>query len=247
MDIPVFQTDSEHAGLKVRSLGPPAGEPVQAACVLCHGFGASGTDLVGIGEDLLRSRPALAKTVRLHFPEAPMDLGPMGMPGGRAWWMLNMRRLSLPFDERVEALRNERPEGVEALRTQFDSAIDSLLTLDGLPSGSLVVGGFSQGSMLATDYALRSDEPLGGLAILSGALVMQAEWSERAGACPPRRVFQSHGRHDDILPYAAGEGLRDLLTGADHTVRFEPFDGPHTIPPVALEGIAELLDAVVDR
>ncbi|QDT16730.1 alpha/beta hydrolase [Alienimonas californiensis] len=243
MNVLLTQTTSEHAGLTVRTVGPPAGEPVEAALLLCHGFGAPGTDLVGLAAELFRLRPALVGRARVHFPAAPHDLAAMGMPGARAWWMLNMNRLNLPPAQRVAALRRERPEGIDALRTQLDSAIDSLLTLDGLPSESLVVGGFSQGAMLTTDYALRTEGELGGLAILSGAFVAEDEWSAWAATCPSRRVFQSHGTADPILPYESGEALRDLLTDAGHTVRFEAFPGPHTIPPVALEGLADLLEA----
>ncbi|MFH5805900.1 alpha/beta hydrolase [Alienimonas sp. DA493] len=246
MPASVAQSTSEHAGLIVRTVGPPPGEPVKAAAVLCHGFGAPGTDLVGLAAELFRARPTLAGRVRVHFPAAPHDLASMGMPGARAWWMLDMNRLNLPPKQRVGALRRERPTGLDALRTQLDSAIDSILTSDGLSSESLVVGGFSQGSMLTTDYALRTEGELGGLAILSGALVAEDDWSGWARSCPTRRVFQSHGTADAILPFASGEALRDLLSDAGHTVRFEAFPGPHTIPPVALEGLADLLEAACE-
>ena len=238
-------TTSEHAGLTVRTVGPPAGEPVDAAAILCHGFGAPGGDLVGLAGSLFAAAPGIAGRVRLHFPAAPLDLGPLGMPGGRAWWLLDMNRLNLPPVARVAALRGERPAGVDALRTQFDACVDSLLTPDGLPPGRLVLGGFSQGSMLAADYALRSDRELGGLAVLSGALVAAAEWGPWAAACPTRRVFQSHGTADQVLPFAAGEALRDLLTDNGHDVRFERFAGGHAIPPAAVAGVAGLLAEVL--
>ena len=246
MPAPPRVTTEEHAGLTVRTVGPPAGEPVDAVAVICHGFGAAGGDLVGVAGGLLAAEPALAGRVRLHFPAAPLDLGPFGLPGGRAWWMLDQARLNLPPAARVDALRNERPAEAETVRTQFDSFIDSLLTPAGLPADRLVVGGFSQGSMLATDYALRSDRELGGLVVWSGALVAADEWEPRAAACPTRRVFQSHGTHDAVLPFAAGGGLRDLLTGTGHDVRFEAFPGGHAIPPAAVAGAATLLREVAD-
>ena len=239
-------TLSEHAGLTVRTVGPPAGEPVDAAAIICHGFGAPGGDLVGVAAGLLAAEPDLAGRVRLHFPAAPLDLAPYGMPGGRAWWMLDPARLNLPPAARVAALENERPADADAVRTQFDALVDSLRTSDGLPPGRLVVGGFSQGSMLAADHALRSDDDLGGLIVWSGALVAAAEWRPRAAACPTRRVFQSHGTSDPVLPFPAGEALRDLLTDAGHDVRFARFAGGHAIPPAAVAGAAALLRAVAD-
>ena len=99
--------------------------------------------------------------------------------------------------------------------------------------------------MVTTDYALRSDRPLGGLAVLSGALCSEAEWAPWAAAAPKRRVYQTHGTADAILPFATGEALRDVLTDAGHEVRFQAFAGPHTIPPAALEGVADLLEAAM--
>ena len=246
MSAPLSLTTSEHAGLTVRTVGPPVGErggeEVRAAAVLLHGFGAPGTDLVGLADELLRVRPALAGRVRLHFPAGLLDLGAAGMPGARAWWLLDVRRFGLPPEELVEILRSERPRGVKALRSKIDALMDSLLTVDGLPPEQIVIGGFSQGAMVTTDYALRSDRPLGGLAVLSGALCSEAEWGPWAAACPKRRVYQSHGTLDAILPFATGEALRDVLTGAGHDVKFESFPGPHTISPAGLEGVADLLE-----
>ena len=249
MPSPLSQTTSEHAGLTVRTVGPPVaereGEEVRAAAVLCHGFGAPGTDLVGLAEELLRIRPALAGRVRLHFPAGLLDLTSAGMPGARAWWLLDVRRFGMPPGELVEILRSERPRGVKMLRERIDALMDSLLTVDGLPSERIVIGGFSQGAMVTTDYALRSDRPLGGLAVLSGALCSEAEWTPWAAAAPKRRVYQTHGTADAILPFATGEALRDVLTDAGHEVRFQAFAGPHTIPPAALEGVADLLEAAM--
>ena len=243
---PPAVTRSEHAGLTVRTVGPPAGGPVNAVAVICHGFGAPGGDLVGVAEGLLAAEPTLAGRVRLHFPAAPLDLGPYGLPGGRAWWMLDQARLNLPPAARVGALRNERPGDADALRERFDSLIDSLLTADGLPPGRLLLGGFSQGSMLATDFALRSERDLGGLVVWSGAMVAADEWEPWAGRCPARRVFQSHGTADQILPFAAGEALRDTLVAAGHAVRFARFAGGHAIPPAAVAGAAALLREIAD-
>ena len=244
MSPPLTETTSEHGGLPVVSVGPPAGEPVEAAALLCHGFGAPGTDLVGLGAELFRRRPALAGRVRLHFPAAPLDLGPMGMAGGRAWWLFQLSDFGLPPEKRSARLRAERPPKVEELRALIDSVADSLLTSDGLPSGSLVVGGFSQGAMLMTDYALRHvDRELGGLAVFSGAYAAETDWRPWASDCPTRSVYLSHGRQDGILPFAGAADLRDMLAEAGHEVRFEAFDGSHTIPPCALDGLGDLLEA----
>ena len=239
-------TRTEHAGLTVRTVGPPDGEPVDAVAVICHGFGAPGGDLVGVAQGFFAAEPTLVGRVRLHFPAAPLDLGPFGLPGGRAWWLLDQARLNLPPAARVAALRTERPGDADALRGQFDSLVASLLSSDGLPPAKLLVGGFSQGSMLAADHALRSEGELGGLCVWSGALVAADEWEPWAARSPARRVFQSHGTADPILPFEAGEALRDMLNSAGHDVRFARFGGGHAIPPAAVAGAARLLREIAD-
>jgi phospholipase/carboxylesterase len=54
-------------------------------------------------------------------------------------------------------------------------------------------------------------------------------------------VLQSHGRYDTVLAYGQAERLRDLMTEAGLPVQFIPFNGPHTIAPEVLKGLAEFL------
>ena len=56
--------------------------------VLLHGFGAPGDDLASLWR-VLRAPTG----TRFVFPEAPLSLEAMGMPGARAWWMIDMMRL----------------------------------------------------------------------------------------------------------------------------------------------------------
>ena len=61
-----------------------AGTKPEVVVVLCHGFGAPGTDLVSIGDEMLSARSQFQGRVRFYFPHAPLSLGG-GMAGGRAW------------------------------------------------------------------------------------------------------------------------------------------------------------------
>src|SRR4051812_34225693 len=69
----------------------PRGEKPSLAVVLCHGYGAPGTDLAGLGQPLLTG--ADDKEIALLFPAAPLDLADQGIPGGRAWWPIDLDRL----------------------------------------------------------------------------------------------------------------------------------------------------------
>ena len=231
--------------LRVRTL-PATGGRADAAVILCHGFGAPGTDLVGVGEAVRAQRPDLAERVVFHFPAAPTSLADRGMPGGRAWWWIDLNRLAtLAAAGRADEFTREIPPEIDTVRGQLDACLAGLLERDGLPGGRLVLGGFSQGAMLTADYALRSPDPLGGLCLFSGALVADEHWGEWAKNCPTRHVFQSHGRFDTVLPFRSGERLRDLLTDAGHGVDFLAFDGPHTITAGGLAGLVRRIDAVL--
>ena len=41
------------------------------------------------------------------------------------------------------------------------------------------------------------------------------------------RLFVSHGRHDDIIPFSTGQRIADTLSAAGYDVMFRPFDGGH--------------------
>ena len=79
---------------------------------------------------------------------------------------------------------------------------------------------------------------------LSGSFLNESEWRERAPLHSGLRVLQSHGTEDPLLPFAAAEWLRDLLTGAGATVEFVPFPGGHEIPFEVFERIAVLLQSL---
>ncbi len=229
-------------GLDVIVLEPAASpEGVTANVVLSHGFGAPGEDLVGLAPELAQLSPALAASVRWVFPAAPLSLAEVGYAGGRAWWHLDMERLVMGRDWSTYVL--EVPEGLPKARRMVLALLEELQAQTKVPLSRTVLGGFSQGAMLATDVALRLEEAPLGLVALSGALISKAAWAERAPKRAGLPVFQSHGRQDPILPWEVGEGLRALFEAAKLPVQFEPFHGPHTIPLSVLEKLAVWLAA----
>lgn len=229
------------AGLDVEVLQAAAGAP-SAAVILCHGFGAPGDDLVPLHDELLRLEPRLAST-RFYFPAAPLALPGPGF-GGRAWWMIDVEALMAAEHATAEARRaftQTEPEGMAAARRALRKLVDEVATGDGLPMNRVTLGGFSQGAMLATDVALRLDEAPAGLVILSGTLLLEPVWRARATARAGLPVFQSHGRSDAILSYAAAQSLHELLEACGLRVDFVPFDGGHGIGPGVLPALAAFL------
>ena len=132
--------------------------------VLLHGFGAPGTDLVSLATML--SAPA---GTRFAFPAAPLSLSSVpelgfGMMDARAWWLIDLERLQALQAGRVARVASEEvPAGLAAARDKLNQTLDALERGLGVPAGQTVLGGFSQGAMLATDVMLRSGRKLAGV------------------------------------------------------------------------------------
>lgn len=220
------------------------GEQPELLVVLAHGFGAGGDDLVGLGPELVRLEPRLARA-RFVFPAAPIALG--GMFGGemRAWWLIDVGRWQRAIENPSAALKwmDDVPEGLAEARRALHAAVDAALAASGLGIDRLVLAGFSQGSMLATELALRLDDRPAGLAILSGAPVNAADWRARAPRRAALPVLQTHGRQDPVLPFFAAEALGRVLDEGGLQRSFVPFDGGHEIPEPALGALATFLSA----
>ena len=220
------------AGLTTRVVGDGP-----LTVVLMHGFGAPGDDLVGLAQYI--DAPA-----RFVFPEAPIELG--GLYGdSRAWWMLDLARLEQ--DLRSGAVRERRDEGPEGLDTARDQVLEFLEQLEEryqIDNGTLVLGGFSQGAMLALDVALHREVPPAALVLMSGTQLAQPVWAPLMTKLAEMPVLQSHGMHDALLPFSVAEQLRDQLTGAGAKVEWQEFTGGHEIPPSVLDGVGTLLRAL---
>ena len=200
-------------------------------CVMLHGFGVLGDELVG------QLAPINAPGTAFVFPEAPrtlQDFTSRPMFGeARGWWMLDLSRLerAVAAGEMPDLSRDtsrDIPEGLADARAAVTEMLDALAKE--APEQRLVLGGFSQGAKLALDVALRDPaRPIAGLVLLSGSMLAEQEWRPLMPARRGTPVFLSHGEADPLLPFAIAERLHDALTSAGLDVTFAPFSGPHAI------------------
>lgn len=95
------------------------------------------------------------------------------------------------------------------------SAIEGLISdqvQDGIPENRIVVGGFSQGCVIATLTALRTRRKLGGLVSLSGWLPLSHKIKEMIGSNAKNiPVFWGHGSDDPVVRYEYGTKSISLL------------------------------------
>jgi phospholipase/carboxylesterase len=226
----VVPTQIDLAGLTVRIVDRP---DAALTCVLFHGFGAPGHDLVSCADEI-------DAPVRFVFPAGPLDLSMMG--AGRAWWMIDLARFEqgmrsgAPRDHREEI-----PDGLAAARTSALQLLDELTARFRVTNDRLVLGGFSQGAMLSLDVALHRPAPPAGLLLMSGTLIAESVWQPRLAQLRGVPVVMSHGSADAILPYSVAEVLRDRLGEAGAVVDWHAFGGGHEIPMAVLDAAGAMM------
>lgn len=232
------------AGLETTITGGPdrAGGGNGPVVVLLHGFGAPGNDLVPLWRML-----DVPENVRFVFPAGPLRLS-LGLGDSRAWWMLDMDRL---IRERTSGnwmtLVKEVPEGLAAAREQMMRFLEEVTHRLNVVPQRILVGGFSQGAILACDLVLRSEQPFAGMILLSGSMIAQEQWMSRIPARRGMPVFQSHGTDDPILAYEVAQLLRDALRAGGLEVEWHEFRGGHEIPMVVLERLGPFISRVFTR
>ena len=207
-------------------------EDPKALTVVClHGYGADMRDLAPLAPEIPVEKP-----MRWLFPDAPEVLD----WGGRAWFPIDVgafeeaQRIGKPRD-----LSGGAPEGMAESRRELQAFIDEL----GVPWDRLVLMGFSQGSMMAVDAAMRAPKAPAGVAILSGTFVDEKTVLKLAPKRAGLPFFQSHGSVDPILGFQEALRLEKALKAAGWKGDLRRFEGGHGIPPELLGELGSWLSA----
>lgn len=225
-------------GLKIRFTGGSdgLGGGDGPMVVLLHGFGAPGDDLVPLADAL----DAPVGTC-WAFPEGPLSLD-LGFGDARAWWLIDLARIQADrAAHRIRDLSMEIPKGLDQARERLLVLLAELPKHVPMDYRKTVIGGFSQGAMLACDAVLHSSYPFAGLVQLSSNLLAQPIWEPLLSARHGLPVFQSHGTKDETLPYLGAERLRDALSRAGLNVEWHGFRGGHEIPGSVVTNLGAFL------
>lgn len=207
--------------------------------VLLHGYGANRQDLAPLAKALKpESSPSWI------FPDAPESPADLALFGGRSWFNLDISQIQM---------RAAHPDGplydgshVERLKKATDRHLSSFLWSLSERYSSIVLGGFSQGAMMALDWAWRHYDPhVKGLMLLSGAWPYH-DAPENCLIPKGLPVFISHGTHDPTLRFAHSEKMRAQLESKGAVVDSMAFAGGHEIPASALGRAQKFLDAVLE-
>lgn len=201
--------------------------------VLFHGFGADMTDLATLADII-----EVPEGTNWYFPNGHMKVKVGGYFEGRAWFPISLAELERSIVTGVAVDWSERvPPGLEDTRQRALEFIDAL----DVPSEKLILGGFSQGSMVAIDMVTQMERPPAGLAILSGTLINRSEWQSMAPRHKGLAFFQSHGSVDPVLGFEMAQKLERFLIDSGWKGQLLKFDGGHEIPPLVISHLSGYL------
>jgi len=193
-------------------LPPKSGQAAKQVMVLLHGYGADGSDLIGLGGEWRDRFPDML----FVSPNAPWPCG--RNPGGFEWFPVN--------DPPVESFRRE---GADRARPVIVNFLIDLWAQTGLAARDTVLCGFSQGAMMALHTGLSLDHEVRAIIAFSGALIPPPEpWSK-----PP--VALIHGDLDGVVPVQLSRDAEVALRAAGIDVRLHiERDMSHGIAPDGL-------------
>jgi len=193
--------------------------------LLLHGYGSTAAEWIPFTHTI-----RLPSDRRFVMPEGPeTTVPPDGPATGRAWWRLGLDAHRRTSDGLPDLARTTPPE-LAASDRRIRTLLDELATRGRYPRERQMLAGFSQGGIIAADIAFTTDEPIEALILMSTTFVNETAW--RAGMPRRRglRVFISHGRNDDILPFDVAVRLQQAMRDAGLQVTWFPFAGGHEMP-----------------
>lgn len=194
--------------------------PAKASSVVVflHGYGADGSDLLGLADPLAPHLPQTA----FYAPDAPEPS--RNNPMGNQWFPIPWLDGSSEADARSSMGRSV---------TMLNDFLDRVLADEGLGADRMVLVGFSQGTMMALHVAPRRAQAVAGIVGFSGRLLSPETLAEEAQVRPP--VLLIHGDQDEMVPFDDMALAGQTLQEAGFTVYGHVMEGTgHGIAPDGL-------------
>ena len=199
----------------------PAGEP-EGALVLLHGRGAGEHDLFPLLDLFDPERRLLGVT-----PGGPHHLA----PGGRHWYALG----GIPTPD---------PETFHATVPRLVAFLDALP----VPMERVVLGGFSQGTVMSWAMSLGPDRPRPAAVVaMSGFLPRVDGWPLSPARLAGVPVAIAHGSLDPVIPAQFASEAAAVMEEAGADVLRLQTPVPHMVDPTWIEPIRELISSAVGK
>jgi phospholipase/carboxylesterase len=195
--------------LKYEQVVPEGARDGAPLVVLLHGRGADRYDLLGLA-------PHLAPDAVVVTAEAPNSGLEWGYGPGWAWY----RFLGGTAPE---------PESFEASQQALADFLSEIPSRLPVRTGTLVLGGFSQGGTMSLGYALRNPGTVPLAICLSGFLPRHPTVRVTPETVRGTRFFWGHGTMDPAIPLAMGQEGRAALHAAGAALETRDYPAAHAI------------------
>lgn len=163
-------------------IAPKAGGAAQQLVIFLHGYGASGDDLIAIGQEWAPYLPNAAFVA----PNAP-DVCEV-FAGGYQWFSIRA----------IDPHAFERERQAEKAMPPLNAYIDAQIEKWGVAPENVAVVGFSQGAMMAMYTMPRRKVACAGVIGYSGMLI-EAE-ALKAPEIVKMPILAIHGSADEVVP-----------------------------------------------
>tara|TARA_Y100001958_G_C20961792_1_gene360278 strand:- start:54 stop:710 length:657 start_codon:yes stop_codon:yes gene_type:complete len=181
------------------------------AVILCHGYGGDGND-ISILANYWRAH--LTETIFL-CPDAPEKCA--ASPSGFQW-----------FD-----LMDQTPEQVLAkslvAESKLNKLIDEVKKNYDLKSNQIIIGGFSQGCMIALQTGLKRKDTINSIIGYSGRIIDTEHLSKNINSKP--QVILMHGDKDQVVSIDSLLEAKDFFNKNNYQIETKIFKNcEHRIP-----------------
>jgi phospholipase/carboxylesterase len=201
--------------------------------IFMHGLGADGHDFESAVSHLADAIVRPLRFVLPHAPERAVSFN-AGMRM-RAW-----------YD--IRGLDKRGTEDEDGFRAST-SAVSALIRREnerGVPTGRIVVGGFSQGGAMSLYLGARYPEKLAGIVALSCYLPLADKFPvERLAANQSTPIFMAHGSLDDMIAEQAGKEACSALQALGYAVEWHSYTMGHSVCAQEITAINTFLRRVM--
>ena len=208
---PVAQADTPRDPDTLRA-GRPLAE-ARVAMILVHGRGGS-------ADDILSLKDVWNQSVYAYLaPQAP----------GNTWYP---QSFLAPLEQNQPAL-DAALARLDRLLAELDAA--------GIPAQRVMLGGFSQGACLVSEFVARRPRRYGGVFVYSGALITLAHTGDLAGT----PIFMGNSDQDPHIPLDRFQQSAEVLSGLGARVDARVYPGlGHTTNQDELDAVGRLMQTL---